>query len=370
MTLDQVNGTIIKSISKERPSDKDYKEYLRDIFKTCRDTIANLDSSSIANDLPSGYDINVLKKDLLNSTNALLRAYKFYSDGKLITAINIMKKFLVSDAVKTFNLTHTQSWYRARKTDKSGSGFKAKDMFHIPFEKRTDVVNYRYSITGYPCLYLGNSILSCWEEMHTPALDDFVVSRVQVKDSKTVKTLDLRIPCISSTTPLWSNLPDEDRRNANLMLLKTWPLIIACSIKTITPNAQFKYEYVHPQLLMLALKEQDSDIYGVTYTSTHVDRNMNDDVSKYTNVAIPVKQVKSKGLCKNLCDTFSISRGVSFMEADIKNVFDVINSLEINNDGCLTIESFRDGSAPYEKTKFGQLEEFLKSSTVVLEHLE
>lgn len=113
-----------------------------------------------------------------------------------------MKKFLVDDAIKTFDLVPTQSWFRARKATKSASGFKAKEMFHIPFEKRTEVVNYRYSITGYPYLYIGNTILSCWEEMHTPALDDFVVSRIQVNNGKQVKTLDLRIP-INPHLPLY-----------------------------------------------------------------------------------------------------------------------------------------------------------------------
>lgn len=364
MTIDKINQTIIAELSKDRPSGKDYYEYLRGIFKTCRDTIAKISRDCIINDLPVGTDVNQLKKDILNSTNALLKAYKKYSDGKLITAINIMKKFIADDAIKTINLDSSQSWFRARKTDKKSTGFKAKEMFHIPFEKRTEVVNYRYSITGYPCLYIGNTILSCWEEMHTPALDDFVVSRVQVNSGKQIKTIDLRIPGHQDST-----LTDSERRNANLMLLKTWPLIIACSIKTITPDAQFKYEYIHPQLLMLAIKEQKTDISGVVYTSTHIDCNMSSDVDKYTNVAIPVKQVTGSGLCKKLCEVFSITRGVPFMEADIKNVFDMSNNFSLQEDGYLCISTYSDGSAPYEKTKFGQLEEFLKSSSVLLEHL-
>lgn len=370
MTLEKINKTIIDEISKDRPSNKDYKEYLRDTFKLCRDTIEKLSAASISNDLPDDFDKDSLVKELLKSTTALIKAYSSYSEGKLITAINIMKKFLAADAIKTYNLEPSQSWFRARKTSKSSSGFKAKEMFHIPFEKRTDVVNYRYSITGYPCLYIGNSILSCWEEMHTPALDDFVVSRVQVNSGKQVKTLDLRIPYQPISTPLWSGLTDSERRKANLMLLKTWPLIIACSIKTITPDAQFKYEYIHPQLLMLALKEQETDFYGIAYTSTHVDSNMSADVDKYTNVAIPVKQVRGKGLCKTLCETFSITRGVPFMEADIKNVFDMANNFSLEEDGHLYISTYRDGSAPYENTKFGQLEEFLKASSVALEQLQ
>lgn len=369
MTFNSINQSIIAELSKERPSDKDYKVYLKDIFKICRDTIGKISEDSIANDLPSDFDFEVFKKELTNSTTALLKAYNCYSEGKLIKAINFMKKFLDADVIKTFNLIPSQCWFRARKTNKNASGFKAKEMFHIPFEKRTEVVNYRFSITGYPCLYIGNSILSCWEEMHTPALDDFVVSRVQVNEGKELKTLDLRIPCQTEIDSLWSDIDDTERRKANLMLLKTWPLIIACSIKTITPNAQFKYEYIHPQLLMLALKEQDTDIYGITYTSTHIDKNMSVDVGKYTNVAIPVKQVNSKGLCKYLCNTFSITRGVPFMEADIKNVFDMSHKFSIGTNGHMYISTYRDGSATYENTKFGQLEDFLKASSVTLEQL-
>lgn len=367
LTLEEINKIIIDKISEDRPSNKDYKEYLREAFKLCRDTINQLSDISIARELPNDFDKDLLNKELLKSTNALLKAYSSYSEGKLITAINIMKRFLATDAIKTFYLKPCQSWFRARKTSNSSRGFKAKEMFHIPFEKRTDIVNYRYSITGYPCLYIGNSILSCWEEMHTPALDDFVVSRVQVNRDKQVKTLDLRIPYQTDSAPLWPS-NDSDRRKDNLMLLKTWPLIIACSIKTITPDAQFKYEYIHPQLLMLALKEQENDFYGIAYTSTHIDSNMGEDNDKYTNVAIPVKQVRGKGLCKILCDTFSITRGVPFMEAEIKNVFDMANNYNLE-DGHL-ISTYRGGTAPYENTKFGQLEEFLKSSSVKLESLK
>ena len=57
------------------------------------------------------------------------------------------------------------------------------------------------------------------------------------------------------------------------------------------------------------------------------------------------------------------------MEADIKNVFDMINRLEVTEDGYLSMDSFRDGSAPYEKTKFGQLEDYLNTSTVLLEDI-
>lgn len=358
MDISGVNDKIKKELAKERDSNLDYRTYLKRLLKLCRDSISELSDVSFRNDLPYGTNRNILNKEILNSTNALLRAYNSYSDGKLSSAITtIRNRFLTPDAIQTFELKHEQNWYRARKTDNSGSGLKAKEMFHIPFEKRTDVVNYRFSISGYPCLYIGNSLLTCWEEMHCPQLHGFVVSKVAIKKENVMRVLDLRIPEDSK-----EEVSDTNRRHRNLMLLKTWPLIIACSIKTITPNSSFKFEYIHPQLLMLAIKEQNQDLYGVAYTSSHVDSTMTTDISLYTNVAIPVRKAETKGYCKYLSSLFEITRGVSFMEADLKNVFDLTCTLKVDNlDGTITVETFRDGSAPYNITKFGQLEQFLNS---------
>ena len=224
MDISGVNDRIKKELAKERDPNIDYRTYLKKLLKLCRDSISDLSDVSFRNDLPQGTNRKVLNKEILNSTNALLKAYNSYSDGKLSSAITIIRnRFLTPDAIQTFELTHEQNWYRARKTDNRGSGLKAKKMFHIPFEKRTDVVNYRFSISGYPCLYIGNSLLTCWEEMHCPQLHVFVVSKVSIKEQNVMRVLDLRIPEDSML-----EISDTERRQRNLMLLKTWPLIRDC----------------------------------------------------------------------------------------------------------------------------------------------
>ena len=364
MTLIEINKAIIEDLSKERDSSTYYKNHLQNLFKKCRDYIKNIDDPE---NLPEGLDKASLDKELLRNTNALLKAYNSYSEGRLSTAITIMRnRFLIED-ITTFTIDSTQDWYRARIIEKNGSGFKPKEMFHIPFEKRTEVVNYRFSISGYPCLYLGNTILSCWEEMNCPAPDNLVVSHIKVNSGSTIKVMDLRIPDVSADL---SNIEKTSEwKENNLRLLKTWPLIIACSNRRKTSKDPFKYEYIHPQLLMLALREdKGSDIFGVAYTSTHIDQNMSSDTSKYTNIAIPVRMAKDKGYCQILSNIFSVSRGVSFMEANIKNVFDSSNNFHLDPDsGNLYINTYEDGSAPYEKTKFGQMESFLK--TMVIQRL-
>lgn len=240
MTISELNIIIKTELQKNRRSEDSYKEYLRQFFKLYRDSVKQLSDKSLKEDLLDGISREYLSKEIQKRTNALLRAYNSYMEGKLSTAITIMGNRFLDDYLQTYTLHSDQKWFRARIKGEGKNGFEPKGMFHIPFQMRTNVVNYRYSISGHPCFYIGSSILSCWEEMHCPALDDLVVSRVEVKENNPVKVIDLRLP--------ESEMMQGDKRKENFKLLMTWPLIIACSIKTITPDAPFKFEYVHPQL--------------------------------------------------------------------------------------------------------------------------
>ena len=66
-------------------------------------------------------------------------------------------------------------WFRARLFDDKWE-HTFRDMFHIPLNRREIVKTQRYSAPGYPCLYLGNTVYSCWEEMHRPHFDDLMFS--------------------------------------------------------------------------------------------------------------------------------------------------------------------------------------------------
>lgn len=57
--------------------------------------------------------------------------------------------------------------------------FKYSDMFHIPLNKKGIIRTQRYSSSGYPCLYVGESIYACWEEMHRSNFDLCMVSRLE-----------------------------------------------------------------------------------------------------------------------------------------------------------------------------------------------
>lgn len=346
MTIDDINRALSCRLEEER-KEEDYRKYLEEFLSKYLDMVSAISADAQKSELPEGFVLDELLKELSSTNYALLDAYTKYSEGKVASAIRIMcERFMTPGAVRTMKISSSDDWYRVRTKERRGSGFLPKEMFHIPFSKRTEVVNYRYSISGYPCLYLGNTILTCWEEMSCPALDDIVVSRVKLNKAESLPVLDLRMPKLLNEKPLFYDKPEDEVKSDNLQLLKTWPLIIACSIKTITPESSFKHEYVHPQLLMLALRESMSDMYGVAYTSTHIDKNIDDSALSYTNVAIPVRKVQATGYCQDLAAKFSLTRGVSFMEADLKNVF----GPEYDED---------DEVLNFSNIKFNQLEKYL-----------
>lgn len=361
MTISTLNEILMQELQKERNFSIGYLDYLKELFNIYKKQLKQISIETFKEELPENVDIKVVELEINKSIDALLYAYNCYMNGKITTAITIMKNsFLADGAIQTYRLLPDQKWFRVRTKGNKSNGFTPKEMFHVPFEMRTSVVNYRYSISGLPCLYLGNTILSCWEEMHCPALDELVVSRVEIEDN-TINVIDLRLPKQETSSSV-ENESDNIKRTKNYLLLKTWPLIIACSIKTITPDAPFKFEYVHPQLLMLALMDNCdncANCWGIVYSSTHFDTNMFTDIAHYTNIAIPVRSTESKGSCKVLASKFKITRGVSFMEAEIKKVFD--SDIISYDSGSLIFANYSDGTIPYNETKFGQLETFLKN---------
>lgn len=136
--------------------------------------------------------------------------------------------------------------------------YELTDIFHNPFNNRHLIPTYRYSIPGYPCLYLSGSIHGSWLEMNKPDFDKLYVSRFEA--NKNLKILDL------ATLPQDINEMGSDKNK----YLVTWPIICACSISVKDSNRTFKSEYIIPQLLLQVLREL-KDISGIRYFSVKAD---------------------------------------------------------------------------------------------------
>lgn len=196
-------------------------------------------------------------------------------------------------------------WFRARIfEDKQGHTFE--EMFHIPLNMREIVNTQRYSAPGYPCLYLGNTIYSCWEEMHRPRFDDIMFSGFKVRQDFNV--YDLRIPKRS-----------RFEKDSLTLALQCMPLIIACMIQVKNYKHPFKPEYIIPQLLIDTIicnnrkdwkdKCGPCDMpWGVIYTSTHISKDFPYGVEYLENIALPVIKIDGEqNYCEILASFFDIS---------------------------------------------------------------
>lgn len=188
------------------------------------------------------------------------------------------------------------NFYRVRQLP-SIYEVEAKELFHIPISKRGIVKTQRYSIPGYPCLYLGKSIYGCWEEMRRPPMHTCAVSRFQNKVE--LNFIDL-------------SLPTKEKLKLSIYQ-ELVPLIISCMIPVVNDSDTFKPEYIIPQLIFeWFLKNREINgktIHGIAYTSTHLNDEFYFPDDKFINYAIPVFDVNEKHkYCKKLCSIFQLTK--------------------------------------------------------------
>jgi hypothetical protein len=251
--------------------------------------------------------------DISNSCEQIMLITNCYFEGKLLASYDLFSKlfshleqYLVQknkNAVRTDLDSHL---FKART--KLEKDFDVKDMFHIPFENRYATKTNRFSLSGLPCLYLANSIYTCWEELDRPLFYQMAVSRFEIYQ-KNFKYMDL-------TVDLWflqSLFGDETARPIETRnhlkeagfialerFLQLFPLYLACYTEAYNKYADFKPEYVFPQMLMEWVVSSDW-IDGIVYESTKTARlkrigsfpNPKDAL----NFAIPVRSNSETGFC-------------------------------------------------------------------------
>jgi len=256
--------------------------------------------------IESRKEFSDVTEDVKKFIDVLDEVVRSYLKGKIISALNTFSRWWQRNEKENFLLYQCNpeiEFYRIRK--KGNNPFRREDLFHVPFDKRGKLGNYRYSISGFPCLYLGRSIYACWEETRRPPLDSFFISRVKLSEGKTLELLDLRVN---------QQREDYELRKYLVML----PLIIACSMRNWNEENTFVAEYIIQQILMQSLMRVNGEkpsFDGVIYTSSVVDNSFG-FVSTNTDlqdcVAIPVQKVKENGFCENLSSIFELSAPICY----------------------------------------------------------
>lgn len=301
-TIKELQNDVLKLLS-ERDYSLDYQTFLKQILHKYKNLLKEKDCID-------GIFYRVIEKEIQSVTDRIERILTYYLQGKISSSYNVLGRWWNGekglgfrlDAV-SYNIGQGKILFRMRRKEGNGK-FSAKDMFHVPYSSRHLLKNYRYSITGFPCLYLGKSIYGCWEEMGKPSFNDFYVSAL--KTNTDISLLDLRL--------VRDVEPNEESRSAYLSSL---PIIIACSIENLNGKASFVPEYIIPQMMLHAIlleKSNERGFEGVIYTSTKCISapNLFNNLELFSNIAIPVKgHTQDKGLCSDLKGKFIITKPIS-----------------------------------------------------------
>ena len=155
-------------------------------------------------------------------------------------------------------------------------------IFHVPFKMRSKMSTQRYSIPGFPSLYLGTSIeLCCMELDKEPKQDYLCVSRFEIEME--IDPLKISIFGNSDQSLKFDNgqlkifdlslKPDEIivkdfSYDEYIKYIKWYPLLSACSYIRAMHDDPYSPEYIMPQLFTQWVRSENEDtVVGIKYFS-------------------------------------------------------------------------------------------------------
>lgn len=220
-------------------------------------------------------------KDIKRVCGLLTKAVTHYLNGfpsKAYTSFERAMKLLMNKPLKIYQKSVMEQFEipgdRYRKDDDlklfrvvsvdDNKPYSRIRVFHTPYSLRSKVSTSRYSIAGYPSLYLGTSLALCCEEIHMNPHQNFALAsmfkleRTIEYTNTNIRVIELGVKPQDFLELNYSNdshdrrisqnlLKDSDIRSAYLLW---YPLIASCSYIRTNKNDPFAAEYIIPQLLM------------------------------------------------------------------------------------------------------------------------
>jgi len=342
-----------------------YEGSFREMIKERLTSFGNLidNSDDLSEDVNGlSFTSHIFKRRSKILREGIIKSIDAYYEGDPTKAYTILKKALDEANVtgyldKENELAPQSNLFRIRLS-KENYALTKEELFHIPFHLRSKVNTQRYSIPGLPSLYLANSIYVAWEELKRPGIAEIQATRIVNNDS--MMMLDLTTDIFSRN----SNLVDNVSYGWQLLYkVMVWPLVAACSVKVQHPNDPFKPEYIIPQLLLQWVNKVN--VYGIKYSSTHIDLSKSDHDGIFYNIVIPVRTFHlDKGHCPELLYAF---KSTQVLPLQIRQFITISDRLAHQpsiyswvNPDIQGLELIKGYVQPYSSTIFGIMEHNLK----------
>ena len=219
----------------------------------------------------------------------------------------------------------------------------------MPFELRHKVATQRYSISGWPSLYLGASLMVCWEEVGRPAFHKLAVANFDAEKSLNVLDFGYRPTVIADLYQPEDGISFFTPEYMTSYLI-CWRLLAACCIEAQYRGSDFIEEYIVPQLLLQWLRDEEFKIDGIRYFSMRVHQS-SQAPRLAINYVFPVRTDAATGHCNELTKRFTLTLPVPWNILEGVNL-KIAGVLRANEPYLLNSEV----DVVYDDTVFGKLE--------------
>lgn len=243
----------------------------------------------------------------------IIDAISAFQSSRYADAENIVNEILenAKDDLLIRTINGVERWnptlYRIREhIDKQESEITPKDLFHIPYSARHYVGEGRFSIAGQPCLYLSTCLNIAWKECRMPTSFYYSRYNFDYKKDEDNPWLFLVLAMPQMFREALCAIEGTDKLDFICRYLRTFPIVMACSIICNYPDAKYKPEYVFPQLIMQWVLRHFDKIKGLIYYPCVYDISLR----RYTgyNIAIPAVDPDEEGYSKPLLDRFTVDQ--------------------------------------------------------------
>ena len=296
--------------------------FLKDLtilFAKYEDLLRNADSTVTAGVSIRFDEIKDICDRICKIVDAYLSGFPSKAYNRLV---RLMRRYYIKSQyqLKVYQKTNTCG-LSGRAEEDSLSFFRVRDkiesfdrveLFHVPKEKRSIIGASRYSISGYPSLYLSTSLELSYNELGGPncgyaslfklnrSISDNMIKVIElaIKPQDFIGESALRYNedkrGSRKFTVLYSRFFDK---SFQATYLYWYPLIAACSYIRASVDNKFNAEYIVPQLLMQwVCKNSKNDLCGIRYFSCR------DEASSEMgfNYVFPVNNFSFKASANNM----------------------------------------------------------------------
>lgn len=335
-------------------SEPDYYSDLRSLFVFYINRLADYSPEFTNSNTP-----RILIQLVYNISSLLLKSVENYSNGMPVKAYHcfedvmriLIKNPFMSSTIINYEIANVSTslflpiLFRVVSNNSSAGECRRERVFHAPYTIRKKVSTTRYSIPGFPSLYLGTSLNLCCQEIgcdpFKASSNKLFAARFQAVTGKVsfrvvdlgYRPQDFRISKPKDKQDQYIQLIIH-KAEARLNYLLWYPLIASCSFIRVGEVSPFVPEYIIPQLLMQWIRFASSqngiwenEIIGIRYFSCA----SKERAGMGYNYVFPTsgKAISDKQqYCSLLADAFSLTTPVCINEFEsFSSCEDYINKI-------------------------------------------